>query len=441
MTTGGGGDDNTAPAERPKPGQQPWGGTTAVDVQEILTGLYSEQGRQDPYPWYAALHRHGPISPIPARAEHSTVVAVANGYDVVDQVLRDPEWYKGAPPGWQEQEILRTFLSSMMFTDPPDHTRMRAVFAKTFTPRRLNALEPVIIRVVEERLDRLAEAGADGSEVDFVAEFAYPVPALVMAEFIGLPVADLPWYRQRVDWIDEYMDVAGKTPERLARANRAANELRAYYRDLIAHRRRQPGTDLISGLVELLDAGGVDLTEEELISNLIVLFNASFVTTVYMFSNGLPLLLEHPEVVAALPGNDDLARGCVDEVLRMQSPVHFLARLAPRDSELNGVPVKAGENVLLLIAAANRDPARFPDPDRFDPHRNGPPSLAFGVGIHFCLGSSVSKLEGRLALPRLFARFPELAVAQTPTYSGSLFLRGIDKLMVTTGKAERGSSA
>ncbi|MET8908072.1 cytochrome P450 [Micromonospora sp. NPDC004551] len=406
-----------------------------MDVDEILTGLYSEQGRQNPYPWYAALHEHGPINTVPKRAEHSTITAVAGGYDLVDQVLRDPGWYKGAPPGWQDQEILRTFLTSMMFINPPDHTRMRAVFAKTFTPRRLGALEPVIVRIVEDRLDRMAEAGADGAEVDFVADFAYPVPALVMAEFIGLPEADLAWYRQRVDWIDEYMDVAGKTPERLARANQAADELRGYYRELLAHRRKQPGDDLISGLVEVLDAGGVELTEEELISNLIVLFNASFVTTVYMFSNGLPLLLAHPDVVAGLPGDDALACGCVDEVLRMESPVHFLARAAPHDTEVGGVPVGRDENVLLLIAAANRDPARFPDPDRFDPHRAGPPSLAFGVGLHFCLGSAVSKLEGRLALPRLFARFPGLAVTQPYSYSGSLFLRGIDKLFVTTGEA------
>ncbi|MEU1686748.1 cytochrome P450 [Micromonospora sp. NPDC005707] len=406
-----------------------------MDVDEILTGLYGEQGRQNPYPWYAALHEHGPVSAVPKRAEHSTITAVAGGYDLVDRVLRDPGWYKGAPPGWQDQEILRTFLTSMMFVNPPDHTRMRAVFAKTFTPRRLGALEPVIVRIVEDRLDRMAEAGADGAEVDFVADFAYPVPALVMAEFIGLPEADLAWYRQRVDWIDEYMDVAGKTPERLARANQAADELRGYYRELLGHRRKQPGEDLISGLVEVLDAGGVDLTEEELISNLIVLFNASFVTTVYMFSNGLPLLLAHPDVVAALPGDDTLARGCVDEVLRMESPVHFLARAAPHDTEVGGVPVGRDENVLLLIAAANRDPARFPDPDRFDPHRAGPPSLAFGVGLHFCLGSAVSRLEGRLALPRLFARFPDLAVTQPYSYSGSLFLRGIDKLFVTTGEA------
>ncbi|MFC8849676.1 MULTISPECIES: cytochrome P450 [unclassified Micromonospora] len=404
-----------------------------MDVQELLSGLYSDQGRQNPYPFYAALHELGPIREIPNRPVHSTVSAVAGGYDVVDQVLRDPEWLKQSPPGWEQHEILRTFESSMMFINPPDHTRMRAVFAKTFTPRRLGALEPVITRVTETLLDRMAEAGAGGAEVDFVADFAYPIPALVMAEFIGLPEADLAWYRERVDWIDDFLDVAGATPERLAKADTAAAELRGYYRDLVAERRRAPGEDLISGLVEALDSGDVDLTEDELISNLIVLFNASFVTTVYMFSNGLPLLLEHPDVTAALPGDDELTRGCVDEVLRMQSPVHFLARAAPRDTVLHGVTVAEGENVMLLIAAANRDPARFTDPDRFDPRRSGPPSLAFGVGLHFCLGSAVSRLEGQLALPRLFARFPGLRITQPPVYSGSLFLRGIDKLFVTTG--------
>lgn len=402
-----------------------------MTAQELLTGLYSEEGRQNPYPWYAGLHTLGPVSAVPARAEHRTVAAVAVGYDLVDGLLRDPEWTKQPPPGWQEQEILRTFQTSMMFVNPPDHTRMRHVFSRTFTPRRLGALEPVILRVVDELLDRMADAG--NAVVDFVEDFAYPVPALVMAEFIGIPAAELAWYRERVEWIDEFLDVAGKTPERLAAANTAAEELRVFYRELLAHRRRVPGDDLLSGLVEALDSGEVELTEEELVSNLIVLFNASFVTTVYMFSNGVPLLLAHPETVAAMPTDDKLTVGCVDEALRLESPVHFLARAAPADMVLGDVPVAQGDNVLIIIGAANRDPARFPDPDVFDPTRPGPPSLAFGVGLHFCLGAAVSRLEGRLALPRLFARFPELTVTETPTYSGSLFLRGIDKLLVSTG--------
>ncbi|MET8547884.1 cytochrome P450 [Micromonospora zamorensis] len=402
-----------------------------MTAQELLTGLYSEEGRQNPYPWYAGLHTLGPVSAVPARAEHRTVAAVAVGYDLVDGLLRDPEWTKQPPPGWQEQEILRTFQTSMMFVNPPDHTRMRHVFSRTFTPRRLGALEPVILRVVDELLDRMADAG--NAVVDFVEDFAYPVPALVMAEFIGIPPGELAWYRERVEWIDEFLDVAGKTPERLAAANTAAEELRVFYRELLAHRRKVPGDDLLSGLVEALDSGEVELTEEELVSNLIVLFNASFVTTVYMFSNGVPLLLAHPETVAAMPTDEKLALGCVDEVLRLESPVHFLARAAPADTVLGSVPVARDDNVLIIIGAANRDPARFPDPDVFDPTRPGPPSLAFGAGLHFCLGAAVSRVEGRLALPRLFARFPGLTVTETPTYSGSLFLRGIDKLLVSTG--------
>lgn len=307
------------------------------------------------------------------------MAAVAVGYDLVDGLLRDPEWTKQPPPGWQEQEILRTFQTSMMFVNPPDHTRLRHVFSRTFTPRRLGALEPVILRVVDELLDRMADAG--GGVLDFVADFAYPIPALVMAEFIGIPTADLARYRECVERIDDFLDVAGKTPQRLAAANTAAEELRVFYRGLLAHLRRAPGEDLISGLVEAVDSGEVELTEDELISNLIVLFNASFVTTVYMFSNGLPLLLAHPQTVAALPGDEELTRGCVDEVLRLESPVHFLARAAPADTVLDGVPVARDDNVLIIIGASNRDPARFPDPHAFDPTRAAVAGLRGGPAL------------------------------------------------------------
>ncbi|WP_027661160.1 cytochrome P450 [Salinispora fenicalii] len=405
-----------------------------LDVEDLLARLYSAQGRQDPYPVYANLHAQGAIAALAPRPERQRVAAVAVGYDLVAAVLRDPEWFKQPPPDWTEQEILRTLQSSMMFINPPDHGRMRHVFAGTFTPRRLGALEPVINRVTDELLDRMADVGP--GEVDFVAEFAYPLPARVMAEFIGIPATELAWYRERVDRIDEFLDVAGKTPERLAAANAAGADLRAFYRELLARRRRTPGDDLISGLVEAVDAGGVELTEDELISNLVVLFNASFVTTVYLLSNGLPVLLAHPEVAAALANDPELAAGAVDEILRLQTPVHLLARTAPRDTVLGGVSIPQGQNVLLLIAAANRDPAHFPEPDRFDPRRPGPPSLAFGLGLHYCLGAAVSRLEGRLALPRLLSRFPRLRILEQPVYSGSLFLRGIDKLSVSPGGRE-----
>ena len=251
---------------------------------------------------------------------------------------------------------------------------MRHVFSRTFTPRRLGALEPVILRVVDELLDRMADAGK--AVVDFVADFAYPIPALVMAEFIGIPAGELAWYRERVEWIDEFLDVAGKTPERLAAANTAAEELRVFYRELLAHRRRVPGDDLLSGLVEALDSGEVELTEEELISNLIVLFNASFVTTVYMFSNGLPLLLGPPgDLVAAMPTDAKLAAGCVDEVLRLESPVHFLARAAAADTEVGGVPVAQDDNVLIIDRRGQPGPGPLPGARTASPDRAGPPQL------------------------------------------------------------------
>ncbi|MEH1015065.1 cytochrome P450 [Micromonospora sp. CPCC 206060] len=404
-----------------------------MDITSVLAGLYSSDGRRDPYPHYAALHRLGPVSALPPRQQVGAPVAIACGYDVVDQVLRDPEWFKNTLPSEGEHPILNTFETSMMFTNPPTHGRMRQVFARVFTPRRLDALEPVVVRVTEQLLDRMAEQGAGGASFDYVAEFAYPMPALVMAEFIGIPETDLEWYRARVKRIDDFLDVSGKTPELIRAADDAASELRGYYTDLIAHRRRAPGEDLISSLVAAVDAGAAGITEQELISNLIVLFNASFVTTIYLLGSGLPLLLAQPDVVAKLPGDQDLALDCCHEILRCESPVQFLTRQAPRDTELAGVPVGRDQVVLLMVGAANRDPARFPEPDRFDPARRGPASLAFGAGAHFCLGAAVSRIEGRIALPRLFARFPGLAVAGPPVYTGSLFLRGIDVLPVTTG--------
>ncbi|MBO4209033.1 cytochrome P450 [Micromonospora echinofusca] len=404
-----------------------------MDITSVLAGLYSEDGRRDPYPHYADLHRLGPVSALPPRPLEGVPVAIACGYEVVDQVLRDPEWFKNTLPSEGEHQILNTFETSMMFTNPPTHGRMRQVFARAFTPRRLDALEPVVVRVTEQLLDRMADLGAGGASFDYVAEFAYPLPALVMAEFIGIPETDLDWYRVRVKQIDDFLDISGKTPELIRAADDAASELRGYYTDLIAHRRRSPGDDLISNLVAAVDAGTAGITEQELVSNLIVLFNASFVTTIYLLGSGLPLLLDQPDVVAKLPGDPDLALDCCHEILRCESPVQFLTRQAPRDTELAGVPVGRDQVVLLMVGAANRDPAVFADPDRFDPTRQGPPSLAFGAGAHFCLGAAVSRIEGRIALPRLFARFPGLAVAGPPVYTGNLFLRGVDVLPVTTG--------
>jgi cytochrome P450 len=308
---------------------------------------------------------------------------------------------------------------------------MRNLFSKTFTPRRLAAIDPILESVVGSLLDGMEERGAGGASVDFVEAFAAPLPALVMAAFVGIPAEDLDWYRARVHPIDAFMDLNGRSAAALRQANQAAQELRGYYADLIAQRRSRPREDLLSALVRSIDAGEHQLTDAELISNLIVLFNASFVTTIYLLGSGLPLLLSRPDVTAALPGNDDLAVDCVHEILRCESPVQFLTRTAPADVELAGVPVSKDSVLLLLVGAANRDPDRFTDPDTFEPAREKLTSLGFGAGAHYCLGAVVARSEGRIALPSLFQRFPRLALAGEPVGSGSLFLRGMRSVPVT----------
>ncbi|MEO6701660.1 MAG: cytochrome P450 [Jatrophihabitantaceae bacterium] len=403
-----------------------------MTADAILADLFTDEARANPYPYYRALHELGPISPLQQGVPGATpFAAIATGYDVVDEVLRDVSFYKKGRLDWHEHTLLSTFETSMMFTNPPDHGRMRNLFSRTFTPRRLSSIDPTITKLIDKMLDRMADAASDGSEIDFVTEFAAPLPALVMAAFVGIPEEDLDWYRDRVRPIDAYLDLNGKTDDALQTANRATAELRDFYADLIKSKRADPQPDLLSALIKSIDGGEHELTDAELISNMIVLFNASFLTTIYMLGSGLPLLLSRPDVTAELPGNADLADDCVTEMLRCESPVQFLTRAAPSDTEIGGVLIPKDGVVLLLLGAANRDPARFVNPDSFEPAREKFISLGFGAGPHYCVGAAVSRAEGRIALPKLFERFPKLALAGEPVGTGSLFLRGMNSVPVT----------
>ncbi len=265
-------------------------------ADEILAELYTDAGRRSPYPLYDELHRLGPASLTPASEAYA---AVANGYDVVDQVLRDPRFVKGGgAPKPDDDPIVRALYNSMMFRTEPDHGRMRRVFNQVFTPRRVAALEPRIEELTDELLDRLAELGAGGVPVDFIAEFGYLLPAGVMSALLGIPEPDLAWFRVRVQRVEDFLDLGGRTPEKIAAANEAATEMSDYYRSLIARRRAEPADDLISGLVQALEDQALEgqpaLTDDELIGNLLVLFNASFVTTINLLGNALPPLLDGP---------------------------------------------------------------------------------------------------------------------------------------------------
>lgn len=403
-----------------------------MEADAIVADLYTPEARHDPNPWYAKLHELGPASPLdPATSVYSVV---ANGFDAVDDVLRGPRFLKGiGPKDKLHHPVLATLSRSMMFSLEPDHGRMRGLFNKVFTPRRIAGLEADLIGAIDGLLDRMAELGADGEPVDFIAEFGYQFPTKVIGLLLHLPESDLGWFRERAERIDRYLDLGGKADDKLASADDAVNELTEYYLKLIDDRRRNPGDDIISHLVGLIDSGSDKITDIELVANLVVLLNASFVTTMNLLGNGLLPLLARPDLVDRVRADADFASRCVEETLRYDSPVQLLSRVVGEDTELAGVPLAEGGNVLVLIGAANRDPRKHADPGTFDPDRADLAHQSFGGGASFCLGAALSRLEGRLAFPRLFQRFPDLAVAGEPTRSDGFLLRGYSVIPVTTG--------
>lgn len=412
--------------------------TTAA---QVLQGLFGATGLEDPYRYYTELRRLGPVSLIGGSSPYAAVVT---GYDAVNQVLRDPrvrvtdDAFSDAHGGsaWRGHPLLAALNNSMMYSNGDRHTAARRLFQQVFTPRRVQELEPAMVAQIGALIDGLEARLAAEGEADFMAEFAYLLPSSVVAALLGIPAEDLEWFRPRVQRINEFLDVTGKTAEVLARADEATVELSDYYRRLIAVRRAEPADDLISRLV----AEDSEVSDEELVCNLLVLFNASFVTTIHLLGNGLALLLAHPEL-----------RSCavepfVEEVLRYESPVQYIARYAEDVLEIAGTTIPPKEVVLVMLGAANRDPESYPEPDRFDPTRfvadpvvctaerrasqASVRPLSFGAGPHYCLGASLARAEAQLAFPLLMERLPGLRAARPPVRYPQQFLRGYESMPV-----------
>lgn len=397
----------------------------ARSANEILAALGSEQGRRDPMPLFAELHRIGPVCRLePGTSPYAVVV---NGYDAAQEALKDTRFHRllTADPDPRDS-VLRRLGGSMMFKNEPEHLRMRKVFQAVLTPRRLTGFEPVVEALATELLDDLGKAGRDGQVIDFV-DFAYRLPITVIGTFLGIPRSDLGWFRDRTKAIDDYLDLGGKAPERLAAANQAADELNDYYARMLADRRVRPRDDLVSSLVDS------ELAEQELIDNLLVLVNASFVTTMNLLTNGLELLLDQPALVDALRNEPARADACVEEILRHQSSVQLISRKASVDVELAGETITEGSLVLILPGAANRDPAKHVDADTFDPDRVDLQHLSFGAGPFYCVGAGLARMEGRAAFGQLFRRFPQLEPAGEPVRSHSLLLRGHASMPIRLG--------
>jgi cytochrome P450 len=406
--------------------------TTTVDVDALLAEiLLTPEGKADPYPRYAAIREFAPAT----RTALGFVVVAR--YDDCQALLRDPRFGKGEPgPLWEDYGLteaewqdrfadFRKQTRSMLGLDPPDHTRLRRLVAKAFTPKTVENLRPGIERLTDGLLD-----GCDG-EVDVISRLALPLPMNVISEMVGIPES----YREELQPLIRASVVTLEINPPLDLLDAAAHAVRrvaALVEELIVERRAHPTDDLLTELIHVEEQGD-QLSHEELISTVMLLFGAGFETTTNLIGNGLLALLEHPDELQRLRDDPSLVPTAVEELLRWDSPVQLDGRKALEPAEIHGIPLAPGEEFVTLLGGANRDPRAFPDPDRLDVGRQATQPMSFGAGIHFCLGAPLARAEGRVFFERLLDRFAtvEPAWVERPRYRDSIVLRGLESLPVT----------
>src|SRR6266849_2734224 len=376
------------------------------------------QFREDPYPLYRYLHAKAPV-------QWNGVLdawTLARYADVIES-LTDPRFSADRAP---EVDEGYTIAKSMLVSDPPDHTRLRALVQKAFTPRMVEQLRPRIGSIVRELIDRIATRGGP---FDIITDLAYPLPVVVIAELLGVPPEDRETFRDWSAALAASLDPL-VTQELAERAARARDALHSYLRGIIAERRRAPRSDLISALVAVEERGEI-LSEPELVVMCTLLLIAGHETTVNLIGNGMLALIQHPDQCAQLRESPGLIGTAVEELLRFDSPVQVTGRIASEPLEIGGQHIEAGQWVLPLLGAANRDALQFSEPDRLDLTRNPNPHVGFGRGIHFCLGAPLARLEGQMAIAALVQRFPKLELAGKPIRRDQITLRGLKSLPVT----------
>jgi cytochrome P450 len=393
---------------------------------------------QCPFPTYETLRAECPVSRVPGDDELYLVV----GYDDVVDALQDVETFSSkAGPGLRQRpspaakEVLakgHRLVRTLLTNDPPGHTRYRRLVSKALTARAVAAMEPGVRAVIDRLVDGIEADLAGGGAVDFVEAFAQPLPLIVIADFLGVPGDDLPTFKK---WSDDAAEVLGgaMSEERQIEVNTSLVELLAYFADKATARRDAPGADFLSTLVT---ADNGQLTVEEIIAIAYVVLVAGNETTVNLLSSVMHLLLQDPTLMSRVRGDRALIPRVIEEALRLQSPVQGFPRLVTRETEIGGVTVPAGAQVMLMIGAANRDPAYFQRPDSVDLEHERP-HLAFGKGPHFCLGATLSRLEAGVALNVILDRFNELELAEPdfiPTYADNAILRSMLRLPITTGR-------
>lgn len=323
--------------------------------------------------------------------------------------------------------VLGLLSGWMVVNDPPVHTRLRKLAAGAFKGQRIAAMGEQISAIVDEHLDAfLAGSGPQ----DLVSEVAYPLPATVIATMLGAPASDRDRFR---DWSDELALVAFGTggaarAERHERALRGLQEMDAYFRELVARRRAEPGEDMLSALMAREDEDR--LTDDELVAMCALLLFAGHETTTNSIANATLALLRHPDQLARLRADPELLAPAVEELLRFDGPIKVLNRWVVADTVLGGRTIRAGQRVHLVLASANRDPAKFADPDVLDLARSPNPHIAFGKGIHACIGAQLARMETRVAVGRIVERLPGLSLEQEPVWKDALASRSMETLVV-----------
>ncbi|MFD7065868.1 cytochrome P450 [Streptomyces sp. NPDC059913] len=385
----------------------------------------------DPYPAYAALRATGRVH----RFEPTDQWLVPH-YADVSALLRDRrlgrtylhrfthEEFGRTPPPAAHEPFHTLNGQGLLDLEAPDHTRIRRLVSKAFTPRTVEGLVPTVRRLAAELVDSLVEAGGG----DLLTAVAEPLPVAVIAEMLGIPESDRgllrPWSAAIVGMFE-----LNPSEETADAAVRASLEFSAYLRELIARRRENPGTDLISALIAAHDEGE-RLTEQEMVSTCVLLLNAGHEATVNTTVNGWWTLFRHPEQLAALRADHGLLPTAIEELMRYDTPLQMFERWVLDDIEIDGTIVPRGSEVALLFGSANRDPARFAEPDTLDLARRDNPHITFGAGIHFCLGAPLARVELAASFGELLRRAPALRLAAEPEWNPGYVIRGLKELRV-----------
>jgi cytochrome P450 len=403
------------------------------DPRELVAGLLTKDGQENPYPWYARLREVAPIyysevfgNYLLTRYRDCSDVLVSSSIGKADSKWADVEM-----PNWRERATTRYLFASMLRLNPPAHTRVRGLVNQAFAERTVAAMRGRIEGIVDRVLDDLADAGSDGSVVDLQEVVSYPMTTAIMGSMVGLSEADNVLFRRLVGEIARILD-PDITPDELEAADEATIEIQKHFAELIDERTVRPRNDIVSALIAVRDADGDRLSLDEMQATLALLFLAGLDTSALTISTGVHTFLTHPDQIAALQADPSLAGTAMEEVMRWDTAAQVAHRRVLRDCEFGGVALPTGATISVVLGAANRDPELFVNPDAFDITRKGPRTLSFGAGNHYCIGSAVARLEGSVFFPRIFQRFPNLALAEPAERRNTVAIRGFHRIPVLT---------